>query len=114
MSVIFHITTRAAWNEAVKSGIYRSDTLDEIGFIHASEPHQVAEVANRLFPGRDDLVVAKIDEESLEVDVVRENLEGEDEMYPHIYGPLSIGSVLDVIEFRPEEDGLFRFPVGAW
>ena len=55
--MIFHIATRDAWDEAARAGSYRADTLETEGFIHCSEAHQVAEVANIRFRGREDLVL---------------------------------------------------------
>jgi uncharacterized protein (DUF952 family) len=32
------------------------------------------------------------------------------ELFPHIYGPLNLDAVVQVIEFAPDSDGYFRMP----
>lgn len=111
-SILLHITTAAAWEASRQSDAYRGDTLATEGFIHASEPAQVVEVADRLFRGRDDLVLLVIDERRTRPRIVRENLEGGATLYPHLYGPLNLDAVRDVVPFRPGADGAFSLPSG--
>ena len=66
--------------------------------------------ANRIFRGRKDLVLLEIDPLQLACPVVDENLEGGSELYPHIYGPLSLPAVLAVHAFPPDADGAFSLP----
>ena len=39
--MIYHITSRSAWNQARARGMYRTESLDTEGFIHCSTPQQV-------------------------------------------------------------------------
>ncbi len=110
MTSIYHIATAAEWALAVETGVYRGDTLDTEGFIHASEAGQVLEVANRLFRGHAGLLLLAIDESRVAVRVVRENLEGGDVLYPHLYGPLHLDAVDRVAQLLPASDGSFRWP----
>lgn len=110
MGTILHITTEEAMVAARAEGTYRGDTLESQGFIHASEHDQVAEVANRLFVGRDDLILLHIDEDRIEPRVVRENLEGGTVQYPHIYGPLNLDAILGATPYRVSENGAFDVP----
>ncbi len=107
---IFHIARESAWDEAGKSGVYRGDTLIQAGFIHCSTKDQVIEVANRVFKGQNDLVLLCIDTERVRSEIRFENLEGGLEQYPHIYGPLNLDAVVDVLKFKPESDGHFVYP----
>ena len=110
LALIYHITSRHAWHEAKPSGLYRAPSLASQGFIHCSERHQVVEVANRLFRGQTDLVLLCIEEASLGVPVVRENLEGGESLFPHIYGALPAEAVVEVVPFEPTPDGEFELP----
>lgn len=110
MREILHITTNEALEAARAAGAYRGDTLETQGFIHASERSQVAEVANRLFRGRTDLILLHIDEARVSPPVVRENLEGGTIQYPHIYGPLNLDAVVRVTPYRSSDDGTFADP----
>jgi uncharacterized protein (DUF952 family) len=35
---------------------------------------------------------------------------GGDERFPHIYGPLNLDAVTQVLPFEPSDDGLFSLP----
>ena len=108
--MIFHITTRAAWDEAARAGSYRADTLETEGFIHCSEAHQVAEVANVRFRGREDLVLLWIEPEHVRAEIKYEDASDGSGKFPHIYGPLDIDAVARVTDFR-EQDDAFLPPV---
>ena len=107
MSLIFHITPAADWDEAKRRGAYAADSLSSEGFIHCSDRHQVIEVANRLFRGRRDLLLLTIDRERLSPDVRYENLEGGSELYPHVYGAIAVDAVVDVAVLTPGEGGRY-------
>ena len=53
-------------------------------------------VAQRLFRGRRDLILVRIDPDVLEPEVRLENLEGGEELFPHIYGELDLSAVTGV------------------
>jgi uncharacterized protein (DUF952 family) len=85
--LIQHITTAAAWEAARADGSYRGDTLETEGFIHCSEPHQVADVAESFYKGRDGLVLLDIDPAKVTPEIKYEG------GFPHIYGPLNVDAV---------------------
>ncbi|MGZ4121203.1 MAG: DUF952 domain-containing protein [Actinomycetota bacterium] len=107
--MIFHITTADAWAEAERVGEYRTGTLETEGFIHCSEAHQVAEVANVRFRGREDLVLLWIDPERVRAEIKYEAALDARDTFPHIYGPLNVDAVVDATPYR-EEDGTFKRP----
>jgi uncharacterized protein (DUF952 family) len=110
MAIIFHITTREAWDDAGPRGVYRPAAFDAEGFIHCSTREQVARVAGARFRGRRGLVLLAIDAGKVGPEIVFENLEGGRELFPHIYGELNAGAVVGVLEFEPDEDGYFSPP----
>ena len=109
---ILHIATSADWTRAQESQAYDADSLATEGFIHCSRPHQVLEVAHRLFRGRTDLVLLQIDPARVEAEIRSENLEGGTELYPHVYGSIPCAAVVRVHGFRPDEAGRFSLPDG--
>ncbi len=114
MAIIFHITHPADWEQARQQGQYTSDTLASQGFIHCSKLDQIIDVANRFYSGQRDLVLLAIAPARVEAEVRFENLEGGDELFPHIYGPLNLEAVTAVLPFPPEADGHFiRLPENA-
>jgi len=103
--VIFHITSAATWAAARASGAYAADSLATEGFIHCSEADQYCWVANQRFRERQDLVLLHIDETRLQAPVQRENLEGGERLFPHVYGALNLDAVVQVTPFRPAASG---------
>lgn len=112
MAIIFHITTLKAWNRAVGEGTYRTETFPIEGFIHCSTRDQVIKVANIRFRDQTGLVLLSIDTDEVAAEVVYENLEGGQQLFPHIYGELNTEAVVHVAKFAPETDGYFTFPNG--
>lgn len=105
--MIFHITSRAAWDSALGAGIYEADSLATEGFIHCSTADQYVSVANQRFRGRTDLLLLHIDPARLRSVVRYENLEGGEQLFPHVYGAIPISAVLNVVPLLPLEDGSF-------
>jgi uncharacterized protein (DUF952 family) len=93
---LYHITSEAEARKAAQAGEYTPAAFDREGFIHCSYAHQVPATLERIFRGRTDLVVLEIDPEKLGCKVVDENLEGGTELFPHIYGHLSMSAVVKV------------------
>jgi uncharacterized protein (DUF952 family) len=100
---IVHVTRASDWANAELAGEYRMSTLgktlDEVGFIHASTPDQVAATAARVYgASTDDLVVLVMDDENIRAagtEVIYED-GGNGELYPHIYGPIRLDWVSEV------------------
>jgi len=116
VSRLFHITSKREVSEAARTGEYEPVAFVREGFIHCSYAHQVLATANRIFRGRDDLVVLEIDPAALDCRVLDENLEGGSELYPHIYGRLKMSAVVRVHDLPCDtsggfsEDSLSLFP----
>ena len=101
------MTERERWQDAQDSGAYTGSTrgasLPEVGFVHCSFADQVEKVTAFLY-GDDfagDLVVLEIDTDRLDAEVRVENLDGGDELFPHIYGPVPTDAVVDVRATAP-------------
>jgi uncharacterized protein (DUF952 family) len=111
---IYHITQRDVWTAAQAAGEYVAESLGQEGFIHASTREQVVETANLLYAGRDGLVLLCIDEEKLTAPLKRAapvNAGDRDgELFPHIYGPLNLDAVTEVMDFPCGPDGRFVLP----
>jgi uncharacterized protein (DUF952 family) len=82
------------------------------GFIHCSTREQVIQVANIRFRGQSGLVLLFIDTEKVAAEIIYENLEGGQQLFPHIYGELNTDAVMQVAEFEPDADGYFTLSVG--
>ena len=108
---MFHIIGRDDWDLAGPTGSYEPDRFAVEGFIHLSRREQILHPANLLYRGRTDLLLLVIDAALLVGEVVYEpGSHGEDELFPHLYGPLNINAVNGVVDFPCEPDGSFVLP----
>jgi uncharacterized protein (DUF952 family)/GNAT superfamily N-acetyltransferase len=100
---LVHLIEPAAWRAALAVGVVRPPSLDDVGFVHLSTPEQVHLPAQRLFPGRRDLVLLVVDPARL-TDPVRfePGVPGDPESmrFPHLYGPLPTTAVVAVVPYR--------------
>lgn len=103
---LFHIAKRSAWLEAQTRGEYLPASFEIEGFIHASRPDQVLQVANHIFPAAPNLVLLAIDSARL-LAPLRWDVSA-DQLFPHIYGPLNLDAVIGVKDLIPDPDGVFR------
>ena len=109
-SVLVHLCSNDEWRSAQASGEHRPDSLDANGFVHLSSAEQVHLPANRLYAGRDDLVLLRIDATLLTAPVRWEPGVATDSdamLFPHLYGALPVDAVINVTSYLPGEDGKF-------
>ncbi len=78
----------------------RDRTLVEEGFIHCSYTDQVEGTLERFYGDLDDVVVLTLDPERLDAEVIDEPAE-DGTLFPHVYGPLTVGAVVEVVRRQP-------------
>jgi uncharacterized protein (DUF952 family) len=114
MTQLFHLTERDSWAAAERAGEYRMSTrgltLADAGFIHCSLRHQLRQVAELWYHDADDLVVLVIDDAQVPAPVRYEAAAPGAEEYPHIYGPLPVTAVTDVIPVSRDSAGRLVLP----
>jgi uncharacterized protein (DUF952 family) len=111
--VIYHITSLKAWREALQRGDYRAESLETEGFIHCSTATQVLPVAERYYFGRGRMLLLAIDPSLLSSDLKWERPSGggpppgvpEDDLFPHVYGPVNLDAIVRVFDLEPNPDG---------
>ena len=110
LTVIYHITTRDAWDAAQAAGEYEAPSLAEEGFIHCSgDEAQTLRVVQRLYSGVTGLQVLDVDAIRLRAEVKREpSHSGSGEIYPHIYGKINLDAVVRVRDLTLDADGRHR------
>jgi uncharacterized protein (DUF952 family) len=115
-AVLLHLISSDEWSSAKTEGELRPESLSSAGFIHLSTPEQVHLPANRLYRGRDDLLLLHIDPARLDAPIRWESgvaTDPEPMLFPHLYGALPVSAVINVTSYRAGEDGSFP-PVGGW
>jgi glutathione S-transferase len=104
VTLIYHIAETADWEQAQRDGQYtmstRGRTLAEEGFIHASTAAQVPVVADAYYRDAPDLVLLVIDTERVGPELRYEQVPGQSDPYPHIYGPLNLDAVIETRPFQ--------------
>ncbi len=92
---IFHITERSTWQKAKHGNLYEGDTLSVDGFIHCCLFEQIEGVLLNWFKGKRGLVILEIDPEILLSPIKYENINGGQETFPHVYGPINTSAVVN-------------------
>jgi uncharacterized protein (DUF952 family) len=116
--MIFHITSRAAWDKAQKDGYYRAENFAIEGFNHCSTLAQVLPVANNFYKGQSGLILLEIEPTLLSAELKWEPPTGgtpppgapADEMFPHVYGPINVDAVVRIVDLVSKPDGTFELP----
>ena len=107
MTIIYHLVPVSHWEAARNEPEYRAESLATEGFIHCSKDHtQALAVANRLYSGRQDMLVLEVETECLTSPLKHEPSRS-GEIYPHIYGPLNTSAVTGVLKLQVDQDGQF-------
>jgi uncharacterized protein (DUF952 family) len=113
MATIYHITTEQRWNDTQSQSHYEAESFRSEGFIHCSDANQVIRVANYLFKNKRGLILLHIETEKLNSRLVYENLEGGEELFPHVYGSIGLDAIVGVSPFDPGLDGTFDHHTGS-
>lgn len=117
--MIIHITTKSDWEKAKQIGEYFALSLKTDGFIHCSTLNQTVDTANLFFKGQHGLVILCIDEVKLKSECKYEDpacsKDGKhdprvDNLFPHVYGPINLNSIVKVVDFPINDVGVFELP----
>jgi len=84
--LIYHIVNVELWKNIQEKAEIRPEDLGESEFVHCCTEGQMGDVLEKWFPGRTGLLSLEINTKLLAADVVYENLEGGEELFPHVYG----------------------------
>lgn len=96
----FKVLTAAQWAQWQADGLFHGAPVDLAdGYIHLSAADQLQGTLDKHFAGQAGLVVAEVDLAALG-DTVRWEESRGGALFPHVYGLLPIGAVLNVEE-RP-------------
>ena len=114
---IIHLASNDAWLAAVEAGrIPRGQFVH--GGLHPLLDHsQIVDVANTFYHGQHGLVLLVLDPDKLDAELKWEppaepepTHAREGELFPHLYGPINLDAVTNVIPFEPDADGNFALP----
>ena len=108
---IYHMCRAEEWQAAVVAGEYPGSSQDAAdGFIHFSTGEQIEDSAAKHRAGQDGLLLLAVDADLLG-DALRWEPARDGALFPHLYGPLPILSILAVHALPLGVDGRHRFPL---
>lgn len=101
-ATVLHLALTSDWQQAQRVGRYevstRGLTLEQVGFVHTSEPHQVDGVARAFYAdAAEPLLLLELDVAALEAagsPVRWEDVPGAPDPFPHVYGPVPVAAVV--------------------
>ena len=96
--MIYHVTSKAQWQQALAQGYYEVPSLALEGFIHLSKKEQVQGVLERYYQQQTGLLLLHIDEAKLTMPLKYELAPSVNESFPHLYGRLNLEAVVDTTE----------------
>jgi uncharacterized protein (DUF952 family) len=112
---LFHLALPEDWEAAIQSGEYGFSTrglaYHVVGFVHCSYQHQLVGVANLFYADCDKLMILRLDPFLLGAELIDEPAsDNPTEMFPHLYGPLPVAAVREVITWAANSEGGFCDP----
>ena len=109
--LIYKVVSAQEWSVAKEQGEFRGAAIDLTdGYIHFSTAEQLRETVKKHFAGQTDLLLVGV-----EVDRLGDELKWEPSrggaLFPHLYAPLSIDSVVMTQDMPVGEDGKHIIPI---
>ena len=116
--MILHLLSRESWAEAQANGQLVAPSVATEGFTHCSTEHQIVDVANKYYRGVHNMVLLNIDPTKLTSQLKFEPPAHPDgsptlphePLFPHVYGPINLDAVIEVIDFPCDSKGHFSAP----
>jgi uncharacterized protein (DUF952 family) len=97
----------------LEAGTFTGAAVDKAdGYIHLSTAEQLTETADRHFAGQDALMVAAVDLDALGGAIRWEPSRG-GQLFPHLYGPLTLDAVIAYSPMQRHDDGSVALPVAG-
>ena len=104
---IYHLALAGEWRQAQAAGVYerstRGQSLQQVGFIHASGAAQVEATYGRFYADAWEVLLLTIDPDRLTAPLRWEPAPDTGECFPHIHGPLPLEAVLAAEPFVPPQ-----------
>ena len=108
---IYHLLPYSAWQRVPPDGVYAPESLEKEGFVHFSgDEATLLAVANAYYHDvTEPMAVLLVDPDRLSAKVRWEppSEPSEDQLFPHVYGPVERHAVLDVKHVVREPSGRY-------
>ena len=104
------MSSEREWEDQLNESTYAPSRYKLEGFIHCSTKDQIERTANTIFKSHNKIYLLHIEEEKEQECLKCENLEGGEELFPHLYKILPKSSIHKSEEIFKLENGLFYIP----
>jgi uncharacterized protein (DUF952 family) len=109
--IAYKIMSSTEHEQMQRQGLFRGSPVDVAdGYIHLSCGSQLAETLDKHFAGVNGLVLAAVDLSRLG-DAVRWETSRGGQLFPHIYGILTMDAVVATAPLERAPDGALKLPV---
>ena len=106
--IIFTVTLQE-WEAMAGQEFFSSPSLSMEGFVHCCYPEQVQWVLNKHYKQHESVRLICIDEKLLSSELRVEDLKGQGETFPHVYGPINTSAVTETLVVQRETSGDYLF-----
>ena len=107
---VYKICSKEEWTDAKKLNVFLGSKIDKRdGFIHFSDKDQLKETFEKFFFNQNNLILLKIDALKLKNLIYEQISDGN--MFPHLYEPFEVKSVVAEHEITLNEKGTHNIPV---
>lgn len=104
--MIYHLTSIEDYLRLTEKLVLKPESLKKEGFVHCSFEEDVLESATIHFPDASELAVLCIVEKRVRKDLKTEPSRS-GKLFPHIYGPIPVEAVEDVLFLDRDDAGKF-------
>ena len=113
MRRVYKILRQGEWASFQSAGVFRGSPDDlRDGFIHLSAGDQLAGTLAKHFRGEDDLVLLAIEGAAFG-DALKWEISRGGALFPHLYAPLPLSAVTEVIPLARDAAGTHLLPEGV-
>lgn len=109
---LYKVLPLSEWEVATAEGVFSGSGIDLTdGFIHLSSEKQIVSTVQRYFAGQPGLALIAFDPSLFSADL-RWEPSRDGELFPHVYGVISVAAALDVFPLLLDASGKHQFPDG--
>lgn len=100
---IYHVVLPEVWQKFVDEDLYEAESLRTEGFIHCSFAGQVDDVLQRYYSGEETVLILELETGNLSSRLIEEPSTN-NEIYPHIYGPIDRDAIVGIAERKIDRE----------
>lgn len=95
---VYHLCTKDQYSQNKTEEHYVTSNFDQIGFIHCCTKDQLPGVLERFFETDQELIALEINPSKIIPKLIYEVSDRGVELFPHVYGPINLSSVEEIVE----------------